>query len=85
MLTSTEEVAAEETLINLDGVYRESNIQQILDDLDRELVGLVPVKTRIREIASLGGDVSEFVHPLVADELRQRAPLFARRAPPGAD
>ena len=50
---STEEVAVEETLINLDGVYRESNIQQILDDLDRELVGLVPVKTRIREIASL--------------------------------
>ena len=50
---STEEVAVEETLINLDGVYRESKIQQILDDLDRELVGLVPVKTRIREIASL--------------------------------
>ena len=50
---STEEMAVEETLINLDGVYRESKIQQILDDLDRELVGLVPVKTRIREIASL--------------------------------
>ena len=46
-------MAVEETLINLDGVYRESKIQQILDDLDRELVGLVPVKTRIREIASL--------------------------------
>ena len=41
---STQEVAVEETLINLDGVYRESNIQQILDDLDRELVGLAPVK-----------------------------------------
>ncbi len=41
--------------------------------------------TLIREIASLGGDVSEFVHPLVAEELRQRAPLFARRAPPGAE
>jgi pantetheine-phosphate adenylyltransferase len=40
--------------------------------------------TLIREIASLGGDVSEFVHPLVAAELRRRAPLFARRAP-GAD
>ncbi len=50
---STQEVAVEETLINLDGVYRESNIQQILDDLDRELVGLAPVKARIREIASL--------------------------------
>ena len=40
--------------------------------------------TLVREIASLGGDVGEFVHPLVADELKKRAPLFARRAP-GAD
>ncbi len=37
--------------------------------------------TLVREIASLGGDVGEFVHPLVADELKKRAPLFARRAP----
>ena len=27
--------------------------------------------TLVREIASLGGDVSQFVHPLVAEELRQ--------------
>jgi pantetheine-phosphate adenylyltransferase len=39
--------------------------------------------TLIREIASLGGDVSEFVHPLVADELKARAPQFARH-PPGS-
>jgi pantetheine-phosphate adenylyltransferase len=32
--------------------------------------------TLIREIASLGGDVSEFVHPLVAEALRAR---FAKR------
>jgi pantetheine-phosphate adenylyltransferase len=37
--------------------------------------------TLIREIASLGGDVSQFVHPLVAAELKQRAPLFARQPP----
>ena len=37
--------------------------------------------TLVREIASLGGNVGEFVHPLVADELKKRAPLFARRAP----
>ena len=37
--------------------------------------------TLVREIASLGGNVSEFVHPMVADELKERAPLFARRAP----
>jgi len=35
--------------------------------------------TLVREIASLGGDVSGFVHPAVADELRLRAPQFARR------
>jgi pantetheine-phosphate adenylyltransferase len=28
--------------------------------------------TLIREIASLGGDVREFVHPLVAEALRER-------------
>jgi pantetheine-phosphate adenylyltransferase len=37
--------------------------------------------TLVREIATLGGDVSEFVHPLVAEELRKRAPLFARKLP----
>jgi pantetheine-phosphate adenylyltransferase len=37
--------------------------------------------TLIREIASLGGDVTQFVHPLVAAELKQRAPLFARQPP----
>src|ERR687883_639535 len=29
--------------------------------------------TLVREIATLGGDVSEFVHPLVAKRLKQRA------------
>jgi pantetheine-phosphate adenylyltransferase len=28
--------------------------------------------TLVREIASLGGDVSEFVHPLVAKRLKQK-------------
>ena len=28
-------------------------VDEVLDSLDRELVGLVPVKTRIREIAAL--------------------------------
>jgi probable Rubsico expression protein CbbX len=31
----------------------ESHVSDVLDELDRELVGLTPVKTRIREIASL--------------------------------
>ena len=41
------------TLVNIDEALRNSNIQDVLDELDRELVGLKPVKTRIREIASL--------------------------------
>jgi len=39
-----------------------TNIDETLDRLDRELVGLVPVKTRIREIASL----------LLVDRLRNK-------------
>src|SRR5512143_3176421 len=50
---SIPESAVEEVAIDLDEVYRASNIQQVLDELDRELVGLAPVKTRIREIAAL--------------------------------
>lgn len=46
-------VTDNQTTIDLDEVYRESQIQQLLDDLDRELVGLNPVKMRIREIAAL--------------------------------
>ncbi|HUO43380.1 MAG TPA: CbbX protein [Burkholderiales bacterium] len=39
--------------VDLTQLLRDSNIQEVLDQLDRELVGLKPVKTRIREIASL--------------------------------
>ena len=38
---------------DIDAAFRDSNVQPLLDDLDRELVGLAPVKTRIREIAAL--------------------------------
>jgi probable Rubsico expression protein CbbX len=33
--------------------YEESGVGAVLDELDRELIGLTPVKTRIREIAAL--------------------------------
>src|SRR5271165_3127188 len=33
--------------------YEESGVAAVLDELDRELIGLVPVKTRIREVAAL--------------------------------
>ena len=39
--------------VDLDALYAETSIGETLDQLDRELVGLVPVKTRIREIAAL--------------------------------
>jgi probable Rubsico expression protein CbbX len=39
--------------VDLEATFRDSNIQEVLDQLDRELVGLKPVKTRIREIAAL--------------------------------
>jgi len=39
--------------IDLRALLEESGVAEVLDELDRELVGLAPVKTRIREIASL--------------------------------
>jgi probable Rubsico expression protein CbbX len=39
--------------IDLRALLAESGVADVLDELDRELVGLKPVKTRIREIASL--------------------------------
>jgi probable Rubsico expression protein CbbX len=39
--------------LDLDELYRESEIDAALATLDEELVGLAPVKTRVREIAAL--------------------------------
>src|SRR4051794_40874327 len=41
------------TQVDVQQAYRESNVDPVLETLDRELIGLSPVKTRIREIASL--------------------------------
>ena len=41
------------TPVDLDAAFRDSKIQGVLDKLDRELIGLQPVKTRIRETAAL--------------------------------
>lgn len=53
--------------IDLDAVYEESRIQEVFDQLDRELIGLKPVKTRIREIAAL----------LLVDHVRRQFELTA--------
>jgi probable Rubsico expression protein CbbX len=53
-LSTTEQTErTEATQVDIDAALRESNVQDILDELDRELVGLRPIKTRIREIAAL--------------------------------
>ena len=49
--TNPAEVAA--GFVDLDAAYRGSNIEAVLEDLEGELVGLAPVKRRIREIAAL--------------------------------
>ena len=41
------------TSIDLAAEYEKSGVAEVLDELDRELVGLKPVKRRIREIAAL--------------------------------
>jgi probable Rubsico expression protein CbbX len=40
------------TTVDLKGLLRESQVGAVLDQLDRELVGLAPVKSRLREIAA---------------------------------
>jgi probable Rubsico expression protein CbbX len=39
--------------VDLGAILAQSHAQEVLDRLDRELIGLQPVKTRIREIAAL--------------------------------
>jgi probable Rubsico expression protein CbbX len=44
---------AQDEVVDIDVALRESNIQDVLGELDAELIGLLPVKQRIRQIASL--------------------------------
>ncbi len=39
--------------LDLDALYRDSKVHESIEALERELVGLVPVKTRVGEIAAL--------------------------------
>jgi len=56
-----------DTLVNLQDEYDKTQIQEVLDELEDELVGLIPVKTRIKEIAAL----------LLIDRLRNNFNLVA--------
>ncbi len=60
-------VQALEQSVDLDTEFRQSNIHEVLDKLDRELIGLKPVKTRIHEIAAL----------LLVDRVRKQLGLSA--------
>ncbi len=51
--------------IDLAAAYADSGVAEVLEQLDRELIGLTPVKTRIREIAAL----------LLVDQARQQLDL----------
>jgi len=60
---------AKDAKVDVAKTFKDSHASDVLDSLDRELVGLVPVKTRIREIASL----------LVVDNLRRDFDLASER------
>lgn len=56
-----------DTLVNLQEEYDKTKIQEVIDELEQELVGLHPVKTRIKEIAAL----------LLIDRLRNQLNLVS--------
>jgi len=55
----------DDTEVDLEAEFHSSNVEEVLDKLDRELIGLKPVKTRIRETAAL----------LLVDRVRQQMHL----------
>ena len=67
MATSESPATRPDAAVDLEAELRESNVEEVLEQLDRELVGLAPVKTRIREIAAL----------LLVDRLRRKLELSA--------
>jgi len=43
----------DDATVDLEGILEDTRVEEVLDKLDRELIGLEPIKTRIREIAAL--------------------------------
>jgi probable Rubsico expression protein CbbX len=64
-------LAPQPAALDLDALYRESNVGELLEALNRELVGLAPVKLRVREIAAL----------LLVEKLRRSIGLQAEPPP----
>jgi probable Rubsico expression protein CbbX len=67
-VSSTPPAAVEGESRTVAGVLAQSNVGDVIDELDRDLVGLAPVKSRIRDIAAL----------LVIDRLRMNQGLQAQ-------
>src|SRR3970040_471117 len=63
------EVRPHPDALDVTQAFKDSHLQEVLDGLDRELVGLQSVKTRIREIAAF----------LLVDRLRREVGLTADR------
>jgi len=64
-------LAPQPSTLDIAAAYRESNVERSLEALDRELVGLAPVKGRVREIAAL----------LLIEKLRRSVGLHAEPPP----
>ena len=64
-MNAIDPTAATQERIDLAEEYREAGVADVLERLDRELVGLAPVKRRVREIAAL----------LLVDRVRSRLGL----------
>ena len=60
-------ILPDDTQVDLQAELVSSNVMDVLDQLDRELIGLKPVKTRIRETAAL----------LLVDRMRNKMQLSA--------
>lgn len=58
---------SDDTLVNLQEEYDKTQIQEVIDEIEKELIGLKPVKNRIREIAAL----------LLVDKLRNQLGLVS--------
>lgn len=66
-LSQKQGVEAGTGVTDLEAAFRDSHVGEVLDELDHDLVGLVPVKSRIRDIAAL----------LLIDRLRSQLGLSA--------
>ena len=62
-------VESNENLVDISAAHRDSNLDEVLDQLDCELVGLKPVKAYIRQLASL----------LLVARLREKVGLTTER------